>query len=1581
MLRLTLLLNRLISPTPLALAVLCSLLAGKAQAAEGIITSGAMTGDADSGVNSAKTYLSLGNVVGGNVTVNGVTFLGTGTSGTGWALSNMPNTFPAGSGGNHTTTFGGSTIDDLFDGFQYNGNPGTLTLSGLTAGQTYVTTLYNEAWGLGADRTQTITSGDGASLIYNEDALEASVVRYTFVATGATATLNFTPRVPATTMHVYGLSNEQVFNNTWSVVSGNSWNTAANWSTGTIPSTIGSNASFSSQVSATSVTLDAPTTTGHVQFLGTGAYTVSGANTLTLQTDSGGVSVLSAETGGLHTIGTDVQINSPLAKFGAGTVTLGGAVTGTNKGVTIGNGTLRVASSSADISSLGNIDNSGTFELANGGTQKLDAIISGTGGLTKSGAGTLTLGGQQGYTGPTVISGGTLKLSAPIALTIANGSFQTYTSLASGSYGYNPAGATWTFNAASGIALNGSPWYSPTNHDGTAAGYLQNSAGAFSQSITVVDAGFYNFNFQGAARAGVNGPNGVLFQVDGLTVKTFAPGEFSDATWQNYVASVNLTAGAHTIGFVGNNILGGDKSTAIDAVTAGIGGRLPTSTALNLTASGATLDLSGYAQAVGSLTGAAGSSVINDSTFTVGSAGTSTVFDGGISGAGSFIKTGAGVLSLGGANTYAGTTTVNAGTLKMTGGSLPAASALNLSASGATFDLNGTTTSVGSLIGVSGSSVTLGGGNLTVGGNGTSTSFDGLISGNGTLTKAGAGKFTLTAAQSYSGATTVSNGTLKTTLANTSVGPVAVATGASWDLGVANHTISGLTGAGNVIRSGVISTGADGSALISASKNYVQKLDFGNNGGATVNGVEFNSAGTSGTGYSLTGVTSLFGGADTGGYDQLIGDFFYGGNPGTLTFGGLTVGQIYEAVIYTKVGSWVGRLQNATFDEDGAGPISNVLSSTEPGNVGYYAYRFAAPSTNVTLTMAPITPANTFHWFGASLENVSTSSPTLTIGDANNYAFTGLITGPTALVKQGSGIQELSGSSTYVGGTTISGGSLLARNAAALGTGAVSIASGANFLTWWNTGNSTVSNAFTLNGLGGFSPGGNKAAIYADGGPAGGFAEYTLAGNITLAATSNLGGNTSNNLRVSGAITGAGGLTKGGGRTDESNTLILANTLNDYAGETLITKGTVKLGNSETIPHGAGKGGVSISAGTTLDLGGFSETINSLTGAGTITSTASVSTPVYFTDDASSGISSSKTYTHALDFAEGTTVSINGVTFTGAGLTGSNWSLTGASPSAGNGATGATGNVSRLLTNFYYNGNPATMTLSGLTPGVTYETRLYERYWGGDRTQLFTINGGSGTGTMIYNEDLTTTPSFIAFRFTANASGLATITTNQIGTGSYHWYGATNEVVADPVLTVGDANNSTFSGTITGPTGVTKQGNGELTLSGANTYTGKTNLVGGSLLGGGNNVFAAGSAFTLSGGKLGSGGFDQAVGPLMVAAGTSVIDLTNADSSSILTFSGISSTAWIGTLQVWNWSGTLWTPGGGDQLVFSNLTNIGNINLNNIQFFEGSGEFPIGSGAAFVGNELVPVPEINSLLTALGLCLTICRRESRRRNR
>jgi len=78
---------------------------------------------------------------------------------------------------------------------------------------------------------------------------------------------------------------------------------------------------------------------------------------------------------------------------------------------------------------------------------------------------------------------------------------------------------------------------------------------------------------------------------------------------------------------------------------------------------GATLDLNNFNETIGSLAGA-GKVTLGSGTLTAGANNTSTDFSGVISGSGGLNKTGTGALTLSGANTYTGTTTVNEGVLR-----------------------------------------------------------------------------------------------------------------------------------------------------------------------------------------------------------------------------------------------------------------------------------------------------------------------------------------------------------------------------------------------------------------------------------------------------------------------------------------------------------------------------------------------------------------------------------------------------------------------------------------------------------------------------------------------------------------------------------------------------------------------------------------------------------------------------------------------------------------------------------------------------------------------------------------------------
>ena len=95
---------------------------------------------------------------------------------------------------------------------------------------------------------------------------------------------------------------------------------------------------------------------------------------------------------------------------------------------------------------------------------------------------------------------------------------------------------------------------------------------------------------------------------------------------------------------------------------------------------------------------------------------------------------------------------------------LPSATAVNLTGASASLNLGYVNQTIGELNGVAGSTVVFGPNantTLTTGGDNNSTTFAGTISGNGGLTKVGAGTFTLSGNNTYTGPTAVSGGTLQ----------------------------------------------------------------------------------------------------------------------------------------------------------------------------------------------------------------------------------------------------------------------------------------------------------------------------------------------------------------------------------------------------------------------------------------------------------------------------------------------------------------------------------------------------------------------------------------------------------------------------------------------------------------------------------------------------------------------------------------------------------------------------------------------------------------------------------------------------
>jgi autotransporter-associated beta strand protein len=107
----------------------------------------------------------------------------------------------------------------------------------------------------------------------------------------------------------------------------------------------------------------------------------------------------------------------------------------------------------------------------------------------------------------------------------------------------------------------------------------------------------------------------------------------------------------------------------------------------------------------------------------------------------------------------------------------------------------------------------------------------------------------------------------------------------------------------------------------------------------------------------------------------------------------------------------------------------------------------------------------------------------------------------------------------------------------------------------------------------------------------------TTSSSVTLTLNgSNTGTNTISGVISNGGASGGVAITKSG-----AGTWVLSGA-NTYSGDTTISAGILRLGAANRIPDGSGKGNVSVTG--TLDLNTFSETINGLSGAGTVDTVA-----------------------------------------------------------------------------------------------------------------------------------------------------------------------------------------------------------------------------------------------------------------------------------------------------------------------------------------------------------------------------------------
>lgn len=416
-------------------------------------------------------------------------------------------------------------------------------------------------------------------------------------------------------------------------------------------------------------------------------------------------------------------------------------------------------------------------------------------------------------------------------------------------------------------------------------------------------------------------------------------------------------------------------------------------------------------------------------------------------GTGSLVKNGDGTVTLSGNSTFEGSLVLNDGTFA-TGSNNRITDTVAVSVGGgAVFDLSlSTAETIGSIDGTGG--VVLGAGTLTIGANDDSTSFSGVISGPGGITKTGNGTLTFTEANTYDGSTTVSSGVLnvqdESAFGSTASG-VVIADGGALEIGnnlvipagedITSIRGSGIGGAGalrnvsgaNVWSGNVTVTGSGATMVADAGSLSIEgTVTLGSGRPLTLAGAGNMELGGAVSGAGTSPITKdgagnlTLSGASTFRGDLSINDGSVTINDNTAlgnTSGDTTVSS--GATLNIENGISVGAGEQLTIGGTGfggGGALRNV-SGNNTWNGG------------ITLSSGASIVADSGLLSLAG--NVTLGANTLNLAGDGQITLSGSVSGSGGLTQSGSGEMTLNGSAanTFSGETTISDGTLLLQKA------------------------------------------------------------------------------------------------------------------------------------------------------------------------------------------------------------------------------------------------------------------------------------------------------------------------------------------------------------------------------------------------------------------------------------------------------------------------------------------------------------------------------------------------------------------------